>query len=223
MSANKRMVNTGLHALVFRLRVIPALPLLDVYHREVLVTQNMLDVVGQSPMPFQLSSEVLISRKAILQFQNQPHSLQRSHQFSALCYYHRHWSGWSWYQHCLCPDRQKVSTTNWSGKRLMAIFAMSCCWQNAPVIMMNYIWLMKGSETILLQTLCVKEPDILHTMFLFSKGSVSLMMMRTCHVFAARRRSKKKVDCCTCGLLPGEWQTIRRDPSFPNWVVTNKL
>ena len=25
------------------------------------------------PMPFQLSSEVLISRKAILQFQNQPH------------------------------------------------------------------------------------------------------------------------------------------------------
>ena len=45
--ANKRMVNTGLHALVFRLRVIPALPLLDAYHCEVLVTQNMLDVVGQ--------------------------------------------------------------------------------------------------------------------------------------------------------------------------------
>ena len=70
--------------------------------------------------------------------------------------------------------------------------------------MMNYTLLMKGSETILLKTSCVKEPDILHTMFLFSRGSVSLMMMRTCHVFAARRRSKKKVDCCTCGLLPGE-------------------
>ena len=75
--------------------------------------------------------------------------------------------------------------------------------------------------------------------FRFSKASqvFSWLTMKTCPVFAATRegvqystvvqqstmreggrkslcrhegRREKKVDCCTCGLLPGEWQIILR-------------
>ena len=175
------------------------------------------------PMPFQLSFEVLIQDR---QFCNSRISLIPSKEVIS-------------FQHCAiitgtgADDHDINIAFAQTGKKFQPLIGVEKGWwlhlqclvddKNAPVIMMNYTWLMTGSETILLKTLCVKEPDILHTMFLFSMGFVSLMMMRTCHVFAARRRSKKKVDCCTCGLLPGEWQTIRRDPSFPNWVVTNKL
>ena len=95
------------------------------------------------PMPFQLSSEVLISRKAILQFQNQPQRYIPSKEVIS-------------FQHCAiitgtgADDHDINIAFAQTGKKFQPLIGVEKGWwlhlqclvddKNTPVIMMNYTW-----------------------------------------------------------------------------------